>query len=122
MKNARGWIAFEQHANDVLGLRATVASGNKWHDPGDGVDPRHYTETDFAIQIDAKYTEAGSFYLNAAKMYQWCQRAQGLGKRFALAVRFMPKWVDQPEDYVILRLDDFAELLSKLKEKEESNG
>lgn len=113
MKHAIGWVAFEQHVNSLLGLDRTIASGNKWHDVGDGVDR---SRGDFAIQTDAKYTEAGSFYLNAAKMYQWCQRAQGLGKRFVLAVRFMPKWADRPEDYVILRLDDFTELMEKLRE------
>ena len=72
MKNARGWVAFERHANEILGLRTTVASGSRWHDPGDGVDPRHHSETDFALLIDAKYTEAQSFSLSAAKLATGC--------------------------------------------------
>jgi len=118
MKYIRGWQAFEAHANSVLGLRATIASGSQWHDPGDGVDPRHHSETDFALLIDAKYTEAGSFTVNAAKLLAWTQKAQEMGKRFAMPIRLMPKWADEPEDYVVLRLDDFAELLDKVRETE----
>jgi hypothetical protein len=118
MKAKRGWELFERHANDVLALESTIASGSKWHDPGDGVDRRHYSETDFPLIIDAKYTESGSYAINAAKMLQWVERAQEMGKRFALPLRFWPSWSDRPEDYIVLRLDDFGELMDKLRENE----
>lgn len=50
-----GWEAFERYVNRVLGLQATVASGSKDYDPGDGVDRRHHTETDYALMADAKF-------------------------------------------------------------------
>ena len=48
----------------------------------------------------------------------WVQRAQEMGKRFAMPLRFMHSTTDVPEDYIVLRLDDFAELLNKLRETE----
>ena len=116
--NASGWMAFETHARDMLGLETTIASGSRWHDPGDGVDRRHHSETDFAMLIDAKYTEAQSHSLSATKLRHWVERAQEMGKRFAMPIRFLDRWTGNPEDYIVLRLDDFAELLSKLREAE----
>jgi hypothetical protein len=118
MRYQRGWKAFETHACTVLGLQPTIASGSQWHDPGDGVDRRHHSETDFALLIDAKYTESNSFSVNAAKLFEWVQRAQEMGRRFAMPIRLLPKWADFPEDYVVLRLDDLGELLDKLREAE----
>lgn len=50
-----GWAAFEAYTNRLLGLSATVASGSQDHDPGDGVDRRHHSETDYALMADCKY-------------------------------------------------------------------
>jgi len=113
-----GWQAFEKHCNQLLGLQPTISSGSQWHDPGDGVDRRHYTATDYALMIDAKYTEASSFTVRASKMHEWVIRAQLAGKRFALPVRLMPRWADTPEDYIVVPLDDYAELLAKVRARE----
>ena len=61
MRAVPGWRNFEVYVNELLGLEGTIASGSQFHDPGDGVDRRHHTETDFALMVDAKYSERASF-------------------------------------------------------------
>lgn len=113
MRALRGWRAFEDHVNSLLGLESTVASGSQFYDKGDGVDR---SESDFAVQVDAKYTEKRSHSVNAQLMRQWAARAALSGKRFVLAIRIWEPSLNYGDDYVVLRLDDFAELLAKLKE------
>jgi hypothetical protein len=116
VRAVRGWRAFEDHVNALLGLDPTVASGSQFYDKGDGVDR---SEGDFAIQVDAKYTEAKSFSVNGKLLTQWCQRAQLSGKRFVLAVRLWNPSLNSGDDYAVIRLDDLAELLEKAKERQD---
>ena len=45
-------------------------------------------------------------------------KAGEMGKRFAMPIRFESLNVkDQPEDYILLSLNDFAELLEKARSK-----
>ena len=67
------------------------------------------------MQADAKYTEAKSFSVNAKLLAQWCQRAAMSGKRFVLAVRIWNPSLNSGDDYAVIRLDDLAELLEKVK-------
>lgn len=115
MRNQRGWRPFEDYVNELLGLDATVASGSQFYDKGDGVDR---SESDFAIQADAKYTEGLSFSVSHKLMYQWATRARQSGKRFVLAVRLWSPVLNSPDDFVVLSLNDFAELLEKAREAE----
>lgn len=109
----RGWEAHERHVQDVLGLDSTAASGAKFHDIGDAVDRRHPSESDFRLLADAKYTERGSYSLNAKFLRQMSDKAAALGRRFVLPVRFWPVGSPAPEDYVVVGLGDFAELVAR---------
>lgn len=118
----RGWEAWEAEVNRVLGLDATVASGSQAHDPGDGVDRRHHSETDHALMADAKYTERRSFSVGAALMGQYVRRAAESGKRFVLPIRFFDTRSKQSQDYVVVPFHDYASLLESYREVESSGG
>lgn len=118
MKHPLGWREFEAHVNQLLGLSGTVSSGNQAHDPGDGVDRRHPSETDYALMVDAKYTIAGSFTVNRKLMGSYIRRAATAGKRFALPVRLVDPCTSRVDDYIVVPLDDFAMLLESYREKE----
>lgn len=118
MRHELGWEAFENHVNRALGLSATVASGSQAHDPGDGVDRRHHSETEYPIQVDAKYTEKKSFPINAKLMGQYVRRASEMGKRFVLAVRLVDSGGLEVHDYVVVPLQDYVMLLETYREAE----
>ena len=105
------WQAFEYHVQDLLGLSSTPASGSQWNAPGDAVDNRHGSW--FAVLADAKCTEKSSYSISAKFMRQSVNAAADLGKRFILPVRFCVRGRGAPQDYVVLTLDDFAELMEK---------
>lgn len=118
MRHVLGWAAFEAHINHLLSLSPTIASGSQPHDPGDGVDRRHYHETDYALQVDAKYTIKGSFAVNRAFMRKSWERAANAGKAFALPIRFADEHTGTVEDYVVLPLDDYVGLLQAHRDGE----
>ena len=107
----RGWKAHEAYVQKILNLDSTIASGNQYHDPGDGVDRSHPNENSFALIVDAKCTSTKSFSLKSEFLREWRDKAMMLGKRFAMPIRFEDLANDRQEDYILLTLDDFAELL-----------
>jgi hypothetical protein len=109
----KGWQEHESYIQRMLGLDSTIASGAKFHDPGDAVDHRHPSESDFRILADAKYTEKASYSVNLKFLRQMTDKAVELGKRFILPIRLWPNTEQLPHDYVVVSLDDFAELLEK---------
>jgi hypothetical protein len=116
MKHA--WQEHEAHVNALLGLDATVHSGNRWHDQGDGVDRSHPSQNSFALIADCKCTGSKSISIKSAFLKDWCTKAAEMGKRFIMPIRFdSPIGIDAPQDYVLLSLDDFVELLEKSKPK-----
>lgn len=118
MRHVLGWAAFEAYVNGKLGLEATLASGSQDHDKGDGVDRSHPDETDYALQIDAKYTVKASFAVNRRFMDQCWERARLSGKRFALPIRFADERKGQVSDYIVVPFDDYTELLNAYREQE----
>lgn len=118
MRTELGWEAFEAYVNRALGLSATVASGSQAHDPGDGVDRRHHSETGYALMVDAKYCERKSFPLNAKLLGQYVRRAAEMGKRFVLAVRLVDSGGLEVHDYVVVPLQDYVTLLETYREVE----
>lgn len=118
MRHELGWEAFEQYTNRLLGLSATVASGSQDHDPGDGVDRRHHSETDYALMVDCKYTEKKSFPLVARVLDQYVRRAAEAGKRFILPVRLVDSGGNEVHDYVVVPLQDYVALLETYREVE----
>lgn len=120
MRTALGWEAWEAEVNKDLNLSATIASGSQAHDPGDGVDRRHPSERDYALQADAKFTTRGSFSVNRRFMRESWERAATAGQSFVLPLRFADtdKGVGQTEDWVVLTYNDFKGLLMAQRELE----
>ena len=100
------WRRFEHDVQNRLHLDSTPGSGNQFFAPGDAVDHRHLLLSRFPILADCKYTEKLSFTLNSHFLHQQVERATELGKRFVMPIRFSCHG-----DYVVLTLDDLAELL-----------
>jgi hypothetical protein len=110
-----GWQTHEEDVQRLLGLDSTICSGNKFYDPGDGVDRSHPDQNPFALIIDAKCTVAKSYSVRAEFLKEWEEKAATLGKRFAMPIRF-----DAPggkKDYILLTLNDFAELLEMARDR-----
>ena len=109
MGKSPAWKRFEEDVAALLGLSPTIASGSKHYDPGDGVH-RGLSHA-FPLYADAKYTEHIAFALKSFELRQYVERAAEMGKRFIMPIRFGSKAVGHHEDYVVLSLHDFKELL-----------
>lgn len=116
MSKLKPWEEFERDAQELLGLRSTISSGSKFYDPSDGVDPSDRTNSDFLPMIDAKCTESKSFRIDARFFKDWVEKAQSMGYRFALPIRYS----NDDLDIVAMTLDDFSELLTRYRESESS--
>lgn len=111
-------MAHEQDVQELLGLDSTICSGNKFYDPGDGVDRSHPSQNSFALIVDAKCTTAQSYSLKASFLKEWEEKAATLGKRFAMPIRFESLTdLSQRQDYILLTLNDFAELLELARDR-----
>lgn len=119
MRFIRGWQAWEDDVRNILGLSATVASGSQFHDKGDAVDRRHPSMSDFLLQVEAKYTEKGSFSVNLKKVVEWTKQAALSGRHFALAIRLWPQGQTQPADYVMVPMTDYSALVDFRRTQEE---
>ena len=115
---AEAWREWEHHVQEVLGLDSTPASGNQFNAPGDAVDNRHPSESGFPLLVDCKFTEKMSYPLNLINARLWLLRGIERGKRAILAIRILPPSFEHPGDFVVISLDDFAELLEKARENE----
>ena len=107
---------FEKHEKDLqdlLRLDSTSGSGSQWHDISDGTTRDQYDGSPFRLMIDGKSTIKGSYSVTRKFMASWVDQAETLGKRFALPIRFLnaPGDHSPPDDYIVLKLDDFVELL-----------
>ena len=118
MRKQLGWAAWEAYTNKVLGLTPTIASGSQAHDPGDGVDRRHHSETDYALMADAKYSEQKTFSISARLLDQYVRRAAEAGKAFVLPVRLVDKATNGVHDFVVVPLQDYVMLLDTYREAE----
>lgn len=107
-----GWEAHERDLQQRLGLSATLNSGNKFFDSGDAVDNRHPSQSVYPMWVDGKYTAAKSYSVKRDEIDGLRRRAEMLGKRFVLAIRFFdPRHPRLGADYVVLPLEDFEDLL-----------
>lgn len=119
MVKKRGWQAHEAHVQKLLNLDSTICSGNKFYDPGDGVDRQHPDQITFPLIVDAKCTTAKSFSVKNEMLREWLEKAAMLGKRFAMPIRFEDLMDSNiKDDYVLLSLDDFAELLELARDRQ----
>lgn len=105
---ASAWKDFEVFVAKQLGLNLTVASGNKYNDPGDAVtrDPNH----PFPLYADAKFSEHASFSVSRKILENYTNKATEVGKRMILPVRLWPRHQKHPVDYVVMSFSDFVEL------------
>lgn len=118
MRDVLGWAAFEAYVNGKLGLSATLASGSQPHDPDDGVDRRHHTETDYALSVDSKYTVRSSFAVNRKMLRKSWDRATARGKNFALPIRFADEKTGEVDDWVVLPFEDYVALVAEYRDVE----
>ena len=102
MKKLKLWEKFERDIQTELGLRKTIASGNKWHDPGDGVSPNAHP---IPVIVDCKDTEQKSYSLRHDFLDEWLQIAAEQGQTFLLPIRF--ENAEHNKDYIVLSLEDF---------------
>jgi hypothetical protein len=116
-KKLPGWQQFERDLQGLLGLDATICSGNQFQDPGDAVDNTPPADGGFKLLVDCKYTESNSYSLNRKTMQQWVLKGVERGKRAIMVIRMWPRGMVYEADYVILPLDDFHELLELAKER-----
>jgi hypothetical protein len=105
------WEVFEQDVQTLFGLDSNPGSGNQWNAPGDAVDNNHPSETVFPLLFDCKDTELKGYRLTPAWLKAQHDRALGLGKRFAMPLRFRDKRSGRHHDYVVMDLNDLAELM-----------
>lgn len=109
-----GWEAHERDLQERLGLDATICSGNQFYDSGDAVD--NDGSSCWPLWVDGKYTAAKSYSIKRDEIDSLRRRAELLGKRFLLAIRFFD--VRSPRlcaDYVVLTLEDYEEMLKKVR-------
>ena len=115
---------WQQHERDIqilLGLDSTISSGNKAHDPSDGVDRRHHTESRFPLMVDAKSTTKKSYSLKRQTLKDWEEKAAAFGNIFAMPLRFEdaePNALGKRghDDYIIINIHDFTTLLEAYRD------
>jgi hypothetical protein len=112
------WQAWEQEIQSKLGLDSTICSGNKWNDIGDATDNNSPRDDSFRLLVDCKQTDKFSFSLKRADFEDWLERGLEKGKRALLAIRLWPRELIDPMDVVVIGLDDFCELLERVKQSE----
>lgn len=112
MRDERGWIGWENHVNTALGLSSTAASGSQWYEKGDGIDK---SDSEWAFQVDAKFTDKGSRSVSVKEFGQLAMQAAMQGKKFALPIRFWPRKALRPADLVVITFEDFCALVEAAK-------
>lgn len=103
------WQQHEAHVCEVLEVEPTLASGSQWHDTGDGVTRNAYSL--WPIWFDAKCTVQRGYHIQRGSLKTMWDRATAAGKKFLLPLRFVDDH-GQHQDYVVMPLDDYVELLA----------
>jgi hypothetical protein len=116
MHQQPGWEHWESHVNDRLGLMGTAGSGNQWYEKGDGVD---HSDSEYAFQVESKYTEQGSFSLKYKLTGKYAEQAALAGKKFAQCIRIWPRGTVKPQDYAVIPFEVFVDLVERAKAGEE---
>lgn len=113
----KAWEKFEYDIQEMLGLDTTIASGSKFHDPGDAVSNKNYQDDPFPMMVDCKSTINKSFSVERKTVEAWREKATLFGKRFALPIRFLHEGGEY--DWVVLPMGDFSDLLERAREVRE---
>lgn len=99
------WQIWEDEFNEDLGLKATIASGSKFYDLGDGTNSEQHP---IPVVTDCKSTEQKSYSVKYEFLEDWLQKARMMGRMFLLPIRFENAKKDK--DYVLLEKEDFLTL------------
>lgn len=104
--------AHEGYVVELLGGRQTRGSGNQWNNPTDGrMDPH---ERAVAFAWDCKSTRKRSMSIKRDDLDKLVEQAGA--ERPMMPVRFYDDdRLRGFEDWVLVRLDDFAEVIEKLE-------
>jgi hypothetical protein len=100
---------------DLLGLARTSSSGNKFYDPGDAVSRSHYSVQRYRLYAECKSTIQKSYSLKRDDLERYSKRAAENGKMYVMPIRFVGAHDD---DYVVMRLLDFSDVLEAAQQKE----
>lgn len=113
------WEAHERDLQEMLGLDATVASGSQFWDSGDAVD--NNGASPWPLWVDGKCTEKKSYSVKRDEVSHWQNRAEMLGKRFMLAIRFFDLFDRKLcADYALIPMEDYVEMLNELRKAKET--
>lgn len=111
-----------RHEDDLAALfdgRRTKGSGSQWNDVADGRN--HGLVTPFPLAWDGKSTLASSLSITRAMWAKISEEAQG--EIPMIAVRFyLNERLDVGDDLVVLRTDDFAEILQHARENKKKES
>ncbi len=110
------WQTHEKDVQTRLNLSTTIASGNRFYDPGDGIVRGHYTTESYPVIVDCKATSKLSYRLDRRLLEDWREKAQTMGKHFLLPLRFIDEG-GKTYDWLVKHLDDEAELLQQVRSK-----
>lgn len=111
MTNFPNWQAHEAEVSNALGIDMTVSSGNKFYDISDAVTRGHSADNPVQLMADMKSTLQRSFRLDKDFLKDYRERAIIRGKLFVLPVRFENGATNEIDDWIVLHLNDFSELL-----------
>lgn len=119
MAGLAAWERWERDVQQQFGLDATICSGNKFYDSGDAVD--NAADSPWPQWVDAKHTTGKAFPVAREEILSLHERAELLGKKFVLAVRFTHPRVKhslttKDSDYVLIPKDDYIELVDSKRE------
>lgn len=107
--------AHEEHLVEVLGGRRTPGSGNQAANPMDVRGNRY--EDEMAFAVDGKSTRAKSISVTREMLDKAVEQAHG--ERPAIALRYYDDdRLRGHEDWVVIREDDFLELIEGYKRTE----
>ena len=104
------WRSAEAKAQEVLRLVGTPGSGNQWYAKGDSVGTDSGNLLD--LMVETKSTQNKSYSVRRDWVAEYRKTAMMVDKVFALHIQFQ-KAGGKPQDYILLELGDFAEMINK---------
>lgn len=117
--NFPDWQSHELEVSELLGIDQTVSSGNKFYDISDAVTREHVLDDSVQFMADMKATIRKTFRVDRDFVHEYRERAILRGKTFLMPIRFENLETKYREDWVLLHVNDFSELLG-LDTKRES--
>ena len=105
------WRAHEDYVAEAISGEKTVTSGNKWWDISDVVNRDGSTNSRAQFMADAKSTLKDGYRVSKKFVRQYREKAILRGKVFLLPLRFQDGHTGEVDDWVVIHMDDFRELL-----------